>query len=317
MPDAIHRKRIETKFSGHGILPFRAIILVRLTNISQLSNIMATGIPMSARKTSPTPVIGAWRMSTRERSGVYQTGRDRVMQLLETALEIVLEDGYQALTLREVARRCNVRIGAVSHYYKSRNDLLQDVLNMVLVPYAEKFKAIELAPGKSAEQKLEQLIRVLLDDIQTRKTTRLFPHLWVLANHDEFVARAVDSIYILERITLARLIAEINPALNEQECETLAVFVSGSIAGSTMFVGFEKPWANELPLFSAIACRGLIDLVKTVTSEQLAAYGWHRTRKAKWTYPTILPKPEYNALVKGVRAGSAAEETRRYRALRG
>lgn len=262
---------------------------------------------------NPNPMIGAWRMSTREGAGVYQTGRERVTQLLEIALEIILEDGYQALTLREVARRCNVRIGAVSHYYKSRSDLLQDVLNMVLVPYAEKFKAIEFALDKSPEQKLEQLIRVLLDDIQTRRTTRLFPHLWVLANHDEFVAKAVDSIYILERITFSRLIAEINPILNEQECETLALFVSGSIAGSTMFVGFEKPWASELPLFSAIACRGLIDLVKTISSEQLAAYGWRRNaRKPKWAYPTILPKTEYNALVSGSGAETAPTKARLY-----
>lgn len=242
-------------------------------------------------------MIGANRLRTRTGSGIYQTGRERVVQILETALDIVIESGYQALTLREVARRCSIQIGAVSYYYKSRSDLLQDVINMVLVPYADNIGAIVREPSLSAEQKLERFIRLLLEDIQTKRTTRLFPHLWALANYDPFVAKAVDSIYILERRTLTRLIAEINPSLADQESEALAVYISASVAGSTMFVGFEKPWSGELPLYSAIACLGLVQLVKTVTAEQLSAYGWRQgDLKRKWKTPTLLSDQEYRAL---------------------
>jgi AcrR family transcriptional regulator len=258
---------------------------------------------MSKAPEPANPMIGAWRLSNREGSARYQTGRDRVAQIIETALEIILESGYQALTLREVARRCKVQIGAISHYYKSRAILLQDVINSVMVPYSENFRAIEHAPDATPEQKLERLIRFLLEDIQTRRTTRLFPHLWVLANHDEFVAKAVDSVYILERATFTKLIAEINPGLNAIERETLAVFVSSAVAGSTMFVGFEKPWAQQLPLYSAITCRALIDLVRTITPEQLAAYGWQRADiGSDWRPPTLLPPEEYDALVAGALA---------------
>ncbi|KQW65538.1 hypothetical protein ASE17_19145 [Phenylobacterium sp. Root77] len=243
-------------------------------------------------------MIGADRLRTRTGSGTYQTGRERVVQILETALEIIIEDGYQALTLREVARRCKIQIGAVSYYYKSRSDLLQDVINMVLVPYAENISSIVREPDLSAEQKLERFIRLLLDDIQTKRTTRLFPHLWVLANHDPFVAKAVDCIYILERRTLSRLIAEINPSLAKQEREALAVYASASVAGSTMFVGFERPWAGELPLYSAIACHALVDLVKSVTPEKLKAYGWrHEDLNPKWKTPTLLSDEEFAALL--------------------
>lgn len=251
-------------------------------------------------------MIGATTLRTRRGSGIYQTGRERVVQILDMALEILIEDGYQALTLREVARRCKVQIGAISYYYKSRSDLLQDVLNMVLAPYGENFKAIRHAPGLTAEEKLEKLITLLLEDIQTKKTTRLFPHLWMLANHDPFVAKAVDSIYILERLTFASLIAKINPRLVEEERETLAVFISAAIAGSTMFMGFEKPWAKGLPLYRAMACRALIDVVRTITPEQLAAYGWRREElEPAWRTPTILSEAEHAELVASVRAENA------------
>jgi AcrR family transcriptional regulator len=239
-------------------------------------------------------------------SGIYLTGQERVRQILETALEILIEDGLQALTLREVARRCKVQIGAISYYYKGRSELLQDVLNVVMDKYMDGFKAIREAPDLNPEQKLERLIRLLLDDIQTKMTTRLFPQLWSLADHDPFVAQAVDSIYIMERVTLNDLITEVNPSLDEQQRETLALFLCASIEGSTMFVGFEKPWAKEMPLYSAITVLALTQLVKTITPEQLEVEtGPRKTPKSRWQPPTVLPREEYQAVVSELRASLA------------
>lgn len=247
-------------------------------------------------------------LRTRRGAGVYQTGRDRVGQILDVSLDILIENGYEALSLREVARRCGVQIGAVTYYYKGRHDLLQDVLSMVLKPYGEKFRAIRAAADLSAEQKLERLIRLLLEDIQTKKTTRLFPHLWVLANHDPLIARAVDRIYVLERLTLNSLIAEINPSLTQQQRETLSVFISASVAGSTMFVGFEKPWSTELPLYSAIACRALVDLVRTIKPDELEALGWRQADvNPDWRTPTLLPAEDFQALLDEWEAGPAQD----------
>jgi AcrR family transcriptional regulator len=248
------------------------------------------------------------RLKIRERSGVYQNGQERVAQILETALDILIDSGYQAVTLREIARRCGIRIGAISHYYKSRSDLVQDLLNSVIASYLDSFNAIRDAPDVSAEDKLEQVIRLILDDIQTKKTTRLFPQLWALANHDAFVAPLVDSIYIKARLVLNDLIAELNPALNEQERETLALFVSASLEGSTVFTGFEKPWTNEMPLYRAIACRAFIELVKTITPDQLAAYGWTRKDLTPgWTPPTMLGDEDYRAILDSWRNPQGAE----------
>jgi AcrR family transcriptional regulator len=249
-------------------------------------------------------MIGAFSLRTRLGSGIYQTGRERVTQILEAALDIFTEQGYAALTLREVARRCNVRVGAVSYYYKSPNDLLLDMINMVLLPYADNFKAIRAEPGLTAEQRLERVIRLLLEDIQTKQTTRLFPHLWMLANYDPAIAKAVDSIYILERLTLTSLIEEINPHLSAEERETLAVYIGASVAGSTIFVGFEKAWSNELPLYSAIACRALVELVRTIRPEELNSYGWFRDeRSAGWKAPTLLNHDEFRSLMEEAAAG--------------
>lgn len=238
------------------------------------------------------------RKRSRKGSGVYQTGKERLLQIQAVALGILVEEGFPALTLREVARRCNIQIGAVSYYYKSRVDLFQDTIGNVLKDYAENFRSIVQDKSKSDEDRLHSLIELLLDDMQSKQTTRLFPHLWMLANHDDLIAQTVDRIYILERNTFNMLIARINPKLGNQERETLSVFLSASIAGSTLFVGFEKPWARELPLYRAIASRALVETVKTITSEQLAAYGHNpQSSRPVWRAPTMLSDDEYESLL--------------------
>ena len=238
------------------------------------------------------------RKRSRKGSGVYQTGKERLLQIQAVALGILVEDGFPALTLREVARRCNIQIGAVSYYYKSRVDLFQDTISNVLKDYAENFRSIVQDKSKSDEDRLHSLIELLLDDMQSKQTTRLFPHLWMLANHDDLIAQTVDRIYILERNTFNMLIARINPKLSKQERETLSVFLSASIAGSTLFVGCEKPWARELPLYRAIASRALVETVKTITSEQLAAYGHNpQSSRTVWRAPTMLSDDEYESLL--------------------
>lgn len=245
------------------------------------------------------------RKRTRKGSGVYQTGKERILQIQEVALGILVEEGFPALTLREVARRCNIQIGAVSYYYKSRVDLFQDTINYVLKDYSDNFLSIVRDKTKSPEHMLQSIIELLLDDMQSKQTTRLFPHLWMLANHDQLVAQTVDRIYILERNTLNGLIKKINPALNERERETLSVFISASIAGSTLFVGYEKPWARELQLYRAITSRALVETVKTITSEQLAEFGYKPAKSSKtWRAPTTLSPEEYASLLTRDQASS-------------
>jgi hypothetical protein len=73
-----------------------------------------------------------------------------------------------------------------------------------------------------------------------------------------------------------------------------------------MFMGFEKPWSKGLPLYRAMACRALIDVVRTITPEQLAAYGWCREDlEPVWRTPTILSEKEHADLVASARAENA------------
>ena len=102
-------------------------------------------------------------LKIRARTGIYATGQERVVQILETAVDILIHDGFPAVTLREIARRMGIRVSAISHYYSSREDLLLDVLSGVLNSYEAFFGDLREASDQPAEERLRAFIRAMHD----------------------------------------------------------------------------------------------------------------------------------------------------------
>ncbi len=198
------------------------------------------------------------------REGGYARGQDGVEQILRAALGILVEQGYRAVTMRAIAKACDMKLGNITYYFPTRDELVRALLDAIISSYEESFEAISHEEGASVEVRFESIIRLILEDITSKKTTRLFPELWALANHDPFVSERVDELYRRARVVLNELIAEINPDLPEDERETVALFISASLEGTTMFAGYEKPWRPRVAWLETIAYRAYLPLVKAL-----------------------------------------------------
>jgi AcrR family transcriptional regulator len=219
------------------------------------------------------------RLKIRPGTGAYEKGRARVVEILEAALDILLDKGYRAISIRRIAEACDITVGNVTYYYPTKDALVKDLLDSVLESYMDVFNHIQTAP-LTAEEKFIEVVRLILQDIQTKKTTHLFPELWALSNHDPFVAERVDELYFKVRIILNELIPILNPRLNKEERETVALFVSAALEGTTMFAGYKKPWGPRMPMIEGIAVKALLECVKTITPEEI-----HRFQEAVTTDP--------------------------------
>ena len=208
-------------------------------------------------------------LQMREGTGIYAPGQARVVQILNTALEIMIEKGYRAVTLREIARRCGIRVGAVSYYYDSREALIRDLINGIADSYANFFETVFADESLHTEDKLKAMIFGIFDDAATKESTNIFPELWALATHDPFVARVVDQLYERGRVALVKVVAELNPALSAEERETVGVFICGTVAGQVIFAGDRKPWREKMPWIKVMAFEAVLSLVKTITAAQI------------------------------------------------
>lgn len=203
------------------------------------------------------------------RDGGYARGQDGLEQILRAALTLLVEQGSKALTLRRIATECGMNVGNLNYYFRSKDELIRELLNAVIASYEEPFDSIMHEPGASAEARLEKLVTLILEDITTKKTTRFFPELWAMANHDPFVQERMEELYQRARVSLNELIAEINPALPARERETLALFISASMEGQTVFAGYAKPWRDRMPWLEAIARKSFVHLARSLKPGEL------------------------------------------------
>lgn len=209
-------------------------------------------------------------VSSPTRPGVYTRGTETVDAILKAALELLIDEGATAFSIRRIAARCDMRVGNVSYHFPRKELLVQVLLDDLIDSYSRVLEEMVRIPFVSAEEQLRLLIVLCLDDIRGKRTTRLFTELWALANHDDFVADRVRIFYQRVHDYIGEYVALLNPVLSPDEVHTVSLYISASMEGTTPFLGFEKPWAHKMPAITAFAAKALVELAKTVTSRDIA-----------------------------------------------
>ena len=196
------------------------------------------------------------------REGGYAKGHETREQILTAALGILVEEGFRAMSMRRVAAACAMKLGNLTYHFPTREDLVRELLDAVITSYEVEFASIVDMPGMPPEERLAEICGLVLEDICTRKTTRFFPELWALSNHDPFVSERMQELYARARAPLMDIVTEMRPDLDRQSCEDLALFISASMEGVTVFAGHEKPFEPRMAALEAIATRSFIDIVR-------------------------------------------------------
>lgn len=181
------------------------------------------------------------QLQNRPGTGTYLKGQERIVQILEAARNILIDSGYAGLSMRKIATAVGITIGNLHYYYPSKKDLIADLLDHVIQGYLQDSENTRREAGASPEDQFIAVIRLIIDDLNTRETTNFFPELWAMANHDETAAERMHELYCKARLDINELIAVLNPSLNEEEREQLALFISASMEGLTPFIGNGKP----------------------------------------------------------------------------
>jgi len=209
-------------------------------------------------------------LQNRPGTGTYNKGQERIEQILEAARDILIDNGYSGLTMRKIATAVSITIGNLHYYYSCKKDLLADLQDHVIGDYLAAFENVRTEAGTLAEDQFTAVVGFIIDDLNNRRTTNFFPELWAMANHDEQAAERMHELYRKARLDLNELIGTLNPALSENEREQVALFISASMEGLTPFIGNGKPWESKIPGIKNIAVKSFLELVKTITNEEVA-----------------------------------------------
>ena len=98
----------------------------------------------------------------RQESGDGGEVRDR---LLDAAVEIAVEQGFETAGLREIARRAEVSPGMISYYFGDRQGLYRAMFERVFARVQEKVDAVLDAPDRTSEDRVADLVRIQITSI--------------------------------------------------------------------------------------------------------------------------------------------------------
>ncbi len=191
--------------------------------------------------------------------GRYPKGKNSVENILQAATDLLIDHGYHKFSLRKVADAADVRLGNLQYYFPTKDQLVEALLDRTIQAYIDGFE--QLRSQGTPEEQFKAIVNDVISDLATRETTVFFPELWSLSNHEESVARSMNEMYARYRQVLADVISEVNPALSRTQVKRLALFISCSMEGHTVFVGFQKPWAAEIPHIIHMATQSFLWLI--------------------------------------------------------
>lgn len=137
----------------------------------------------------------------------YRPGVERRARILEAAQASIAEKGLMATTAREIAARCGISTGTLTHYFPSMDDLLVDALRAESKEMTGKFvRSPEVRAGGS--EGLELLIRTALpDNPKAVRAWRLWLEYWARAVHGGTLSSIHSERYQQYRGAIAQVIA--------------------------------------------------------------------------------------------------------------
>tara|TARA_B100000902_G_C27228087_1_gene873295 strand:- start:133 stop:741 length:609 start_codon:yes stop_codon:yes gene_type:complete len=181
--------------------------------------------------------------------------------ILAAAEELMIEEGYHNFSIRKVATKAGVTAGNLQYHFATKARLIEAMLDHCIGRYLELFARTRAESGDDPREQLKQLVHVIFKDLNTSTTTRFFPELWSLSNHEPYATELMDEMYAKYRAVLVEVIQAVNPRLKPRVADQLALFMSASMEGHTVFIGYNKPWQQDTQEMADLAVLSFLHLI--------------------------------------------------------
>ena len=211
---------------------------------------------------SPKTAKPMTKPANRGRSG---KGQHTALAILLAAEKLLVDEGYHNFSLRKVAATAGLTLGNLQYYFPTKDSLIKAMLDNCIQRYLDMFERLRSEAGSDPEEQFVAVISEILRDLNSKYTTVFFPEVWSLANHDDHATEFMDAMYEKYRLVLVEIIALVNPALSAEQHRRLAIFISSSMEGHTMFIGHKKPWKKETENIVAMATQSFLWLIHSGT----------------------------------------------------
>jgi AcrR family transcriptional regulator len=157
------------------------------------------------------------------------------LKVVQAAKSVFLRSGGAQFSIRGVAKEAKMSMGAVQHFYPTRDQLVAGMLEYVTNEYEIEWERVSRDFPFNGEDRLMHAIEYLAADILEQETRQFFFALWSLSCHNKFAATLQEEMYAHHIRNMAIFVGAAKPQFSERQCVDTAVQIVALIEGLMLF----------------------------------------------------------------------------------
>ena len=165
---------------------------------------------------------------------------DRKKQILQTAIEIIANEGYGNLTMRALARASDLKLGALQYHFPTTEDMLRAMVGYISDTYLAAFEGLRT---KNGSVRIRDIALFIYDDEAGKPLMgdRLWPQLWAMQQIEPLISELVDDIFAQGIKALEDELKLIGVPSPRGE----ALCLMSILEGSTVLIGQGRRWSRD------------------------------------------------------------------------
>ena len=166
---------------------------------------------------------------------------ERRLEILQTAIEIIADEGYSCLTMRSLARSSGMKLGALQYHFRTWEELLRALVGEI----ETQLKSSWTERGLDDETTVYAIADFMLEDSggtgDSMFSDNLWPQLWAMEQVEPLVSDLLEEVYAeyLQFLVKAMEIAGVESSHGAALC------LMSMLEGESLFTGRGRRWEHD------------------------------------------------------------------------
>ena len=165
---------------------------------------------------------------------------DRKQEILQTALEIIADEGYGNLSMRALARASGMKLGALQYHFRTWEDMLRALVDFIAGVLRERLAS---SNRDSGDLTIREIAVFMLDESVDEElfSDKLWPQLWAMQQVEPLVSDLLEDVYAEYLQILERALE----AWGSQSPRAEALCLMSLLEAESLFVGEGRRWEGD------------------------------------------------------------------------
>jgi AcrR family transcriptional regulator len=160
---------------------------------------------------------------------------ERQQQILQTAIEIIADEGYSRLSMRHLARASDLKLGALQYHFRTWDELLR-----ALVDYLREEWRYVLRDSEGGPIGIRAIAEIMLAG-GSQAHNGLWPQLWAMELVEPLVSDLLEDVYA----EYLRILEEALEAAGNQSPRAEALCLMALMESESLFTGKGRRWQSD------------------------------------------------------------------------